>query len=80
MNVFVLQIKTSGIPADIFDMKDLTIVDFSHNSLKEVPPNLDHARCAIVLNLSHNVIENIPNQVRDCVGILFMHYVICEHG
>lgn len=44
-------------------MKDLTIIDFSHNSLKDVPANLEYAKCTIVLNLSHNNIENIPNQV-----------------
>lgn len=44
-------------------MKDLTIIDFSHNALREVPPNLEYAKCAIVLNLSHNNIENIPNAV-----------------
>jgi len=57
------QIKTSGIPTDIFRMKDLTIIDFSHNSLRDVPANLEYAKCTIVLNLSHNNIENIPNQV-----------------
>uniref|UniRef100_A0A914W4B2 Gelsolin-like domain-containing protein n=1 Tax=Plectus sambesii TaxID=2011161 RepID=A0A914W4B2_9BILA len=57
------QVKTSGIPNDIFRMKDLTIIDFSHNSLREVPPNLEYAKGAIVLNLGHNTIENIPNQV-----------------
>ncbi|CAJ0580694.1 unnamed protein product, partial [Mesorhabditis spiculigera] len=56
-------IKTSGIPTDIFRMKDLTIIDFSHNHLREVPPNLEYAKGAIVLNLSHNKIENVPNQV-----------------
>lgn len=44
-------------------MKDLTIIDFSHNSLRDVPANLEYAKCAIVLNLSHNNIENVPNQV-----------------
>lgn len=64
-NILIInfQIKTSGIPTDIFNMQDLTIVDFSHNSLKDVPPNLDHTKGAIVLNLSHNFIETIPNQV-----------------
>lgn len=57
------QIKTSGIPTDIFRMKDLTIIDFSHNALREVPPNLEYAKCAIVLNLSHNIIETVPNAV-----------------
>lgn len=45
-------------------MKDLTIIDFSHNSLREVPPNLEYAKGAIVLSLSNNNIENIPNGVR----------------
>ena len=53
-------------------MKDLTVIDFSHNSLKEVPPNLDRANGAIVLNLSHNLIENIPNQVRRIVFLRFL--------
>lgn len=44
-------------------MKNLTVIDFSHNLLRDVPANLEYARCAIVLNLSHNNIENIPNQV-----------------
>lgn len=44
-------------------MKDLTIIDFSHNSLRDVPLNLEQAKCAIVLNLSNNNIENVPNQV-----------------
>uniref|UniRef100_A0A915EFA2 Chaoptin n=1 Tax=Ditylenchus dipsaci TaxID=166011 RepID=A0A915EFA2_9BILA len=57
------EIKTSGIPTDIFRMKDLTIIDFSNNSLRDVPSNLEYAKCAIVLNLSHNKIENVPNQV-----------------
>lgn len=55
--------KTAGIPTDIFRMKDLTIIDFSHNQLREVPPNLEYAKGAIVLNLSYNNIESIPNQV-----------------
>uniref|UniRef100_A0A5S6QHV9 Gelsolin-like domain-containing protein n=1 Tax=Trichuris muris TaxID=70415 RepID=A0A5S6QHV9_TRIMR len=57
------QIKISGIPTDIFDMQDLTVIDFSHNNLKETPPNLDRARSAIVLNLSCNMMESIPSQL-----------------
>ncbi|KHN73472.1 Protein flightless-1 -like protein [Toxocara canis] len=67
------QIKTSGIPTDIFRMKDLTIIDFSHNSLREVPPNLEYAKCAIVLNLSYNKIENIPNAVfSNLIDLLYL--------
>lgn len=57
------QLKTSGIPTDIFNMQDLTVVDFSHNALKDVPSNLDKAKGVVVLNLSHNNIETIPNQL-----------------
>lgn len=64
------QVKTAGIPTDIFRMKDLTIIDFSHNQLREVPPNLEYAKGAIVVNLSHNNIESIPNQVGLCVFYL----------
>ncbi|KAI6200973.1 hypothetical protein M3Y96_00791600 [Aphelenchoides besseyi] len=67
------QIKTSGIPTDIFRMKDLTIIDFSHNSLRDVPSNVEYAKCAIVLNLSHNNIETIPNQVfNNLIDLIFI--------
>jgi Leucine-rich repeat (LRR) protein len=67
------QIKTSGIPTDIFRMKDLTIIDFSNNSLRDVPSNLEYAKCAIVLNLSHNNIESIPNQVfSNLIDLIFL--------
>ncbi|VDP04031.1 unnamed protein product [Heligmosomoides polygyrus] len=67
------QVKTAGIPTDIFRMKDLTIIDFSHNQLREVPPNLEYAKGAIVVNLSHNNIESIPNQVfSNLIDLLFL--------
>ncbi|VDM71067.1 unnamed protein product, partial [Strongylus vulgaris] len=67
------QVKTAGIPTDIFRMKDLTIIDFSHNQLREVPPNLEYAKGAIVLNLSYNNIETIPNQVfSNLIDLLFL--------
>lgn len=53
-------------------MKDLTIIDFSSNSLRDVPSNLEYAKCTIVLNLSHNNIENIPNQV--CCILMLLAY------
>ncbi|KAI1729403.1 gelsolin repeat domain-containing protein [Ditylenchus destructor] len=67
------EIKTSGIPTDIFRMKDLTIIDFSHNSLRDVPSNLEYAKCAIVLNLSHNKIENLPTQIfSNLIDLIFL--------
>ncbi|CAI4229081.1 unnamed protein product [Auanema sp. JU1783] len=67
------QVKTAGIPTDIFKMKDLTIIDFSHNTLRDVPPNLEYAKGAIVLNLSHNNIESIPNQVfSNLIDLIFL--------
>ncbi|PVD37897.1 hypothetical protein C0Q70_00499 [Pomacea canaliculata] len=37
--------------------------DLSHNNLREVPPELENAKSVLVLNLSHNEIEMIPNQL-----------------
>lgn len=54
-------------------MKDLTIIDFSHNSLRDVPSNVEYAKCAIVLNLSHNNIENIPNPIfNNLIDLIFL--------
>lgn len=72
----VFQIKTSGIPTDIFRMKDLTIIDFSHNSLRDVPSNMEYAKCAIVLNLGHNNIESIPPQVSVCLKDYVCRYML----
>lgn len=66
-------LKTAGIPTDIFRMKDLTIIDLSRNQLREVPPNMEYAKGAIVLNLSHNNIESIPNAVlANLIDLLFL--------
>ncbi|XP_074638252.1 protein flightless-1 homolog [Acropora palmata] len=57
------QLKNSGIPSDIFGLEDLLTIDFSHNQLKEVPPELENAKALIVLSLSHNKISVISNQL-----------------
>lgn len=47
-------IKTSGVPAELFDLDELTTVDLSHNKLKSIPDGLSKARNLLVLNLSYN--------------------------
>lgn len=54
LNVRQNNIKTSGVPPDLFKLEELTTLDFSHNNLKEVPEGLESARSLLVLNLSHN--------------------------
>ncbi|XP_076458808.1 protein flightless-1 homolog isoform X1 [Babylonia areolata] len=57
------KLTDAGVPQQLFALSDLSIVDLSHNNLKEVPPELENARSVLVLNLSHNEIEMIPNQL-----------------
>nr|CAD7455146.1 unnamed protein product [Timema tahoe] len=66
LNIRHNRVKTSGIPAELFRLEELTTLDLSHNNMKEVPEGLERARSLLVLNLSHNHIESIPNA-------LFMH-------
>lgn len=47
-------IKSSGIPNELFDLDELTTLDLSHNKLKEVPEGLEKAKSLLVLNLSNN--------------------------
>lgn len=47
-------IKSSGIPPELFQLDELTTIDLSHNKLKEVPDGLEKAKNLLVLNLSHN--------------------------
>ncbi|KAK7111739.1 protein flightless-1 homolog [Littorina saxatilis] len=57
------KLTDAGVPKKLFGLQDLSIVDLSHNNLREVPPELENAKSVLVLNLSHNEIEMIPNQL-----------------
>lgn len=54
LNIRHNRVKSSGIPAQLFHLEDLTTLDLSHNVLKDVPEGLERARSLLVLNLSHN--------------------------
>ncbi|XP_077590146.1 protein flightless-1 homolog [Stigmatopora nigra] len=56
-------LKNSGVPDDIFQLDDLSVLDLSYNQLTEVPVDLENSRNMLVLNLSHNGIDSIPNQL-----------------
>uniref|UniRef100_A0A4W4EF18 Gelsolin-like domain-containing protein n=1 Tax=Electrophorus electricus TaxID=8005 RepID=A0A4W4EF18_ELEEL len=56
-------LKNSGVPDDIFQLDDLSVLDLSFNQLTEIPRDLENSRNMLVLNLSHNSIDNIPNQL-----------------
>uniref|UniRef100_A0A4W6CB64 Protein flightless-1 homolog n=1 Tax=Lates calcarifer TaxID=8187 RepID=A0A4W6CB64_LATCA len=57
-------LKNSGVPDDIFQLDDLSVLDLSYNQLTEIPRDLENSRNMLVLNLSHNSIDAIPNQLR----------------
>nr|XP_020136818.1 protein flightless-1 homolog [Microcebus murinus] len=56
-------LKNSGVPDDIFKLDDLSVLDLSHNQLTECPRELENAKNMLVLNLGHNSIDAIPNQL-----------------
>uniref|UniRef100_A0A8C1M621 FLII actin remodeling protein n=1 Tax=Cyprinus carpio TaxID=7962 RepID=A0A8C1M621_CYPCA len=56
-------LKNSGVPDDIFQLDDLSVLDLSYNQLTEIPRDLENSRNMLVLNLGHNSIGNIPNQL-----------------
>ncbi|XP_050823815.1 protein flightless-1 homolog isoform X2 [Gopherus flavomarginatus] len=56
-------LKNSGVPDDIFQLDDLSVLDLSYNQLTECPRDLENAKNMLVLNLGHNSIDNIPNQL-----------------
>uniref|UniRef100_A0A3B4YB95 Protein flightless-1 homolog n=1 Tax=Seriola lalandi dorsalis TaxID=1841481 RepID=A0A3B4YB95_SERLL len=56
-------LKNSGVPDDIFQLDDLSVLDLSYNQLTEIPRDLENSRNMLVLNLSHNGIDSIPNQL-----------------
>uniref|UniRef100_A0A674JPS5 Protein flightless-1 homolog n=1 Tax=Terrapene triunguis TaxID=2587831 RepID=A0A674JPS5_9SAUR len=56
-------LKNSGVPDDIFQLDDLSVLDLSYNQLTECPRELENAKNMLVLNLGHNSIDNIPTQL-----------------
>lgn len=54
LNIGHNNIKSSGIPVDLFRLDELSTLDLSFNKLKEIPEGLDKAKGLLVLNLSHN--------------------------
>lgn len=57
------KLNNGGVPSNLFKLEELLVLDFSHNQLKMVPPELEQTTSLLVLNLSHNEIESIPNQL-----------------
>lgn len=49
------QIKTSGVPNELFNLFELTTLDLSRNKLKEVPEGLEKAKSLLSLNLANNM-------------------------
>uniref|UniRef100_A0A8D2LX33 Protein flightless-1 homolog n=1 Tax=Varanus komodoensis TaxID=61221 RepID=A0A8D2LX33_VARKO len=56
-------LKNSGVPDDLFQLEDLSVLDLSYNQLTEVPRELENAKNMLVLSLKHNSIDSIPNQL-----------------
>lgn len=54
LNLAKNNIKSSGVPPELFRLDELTTLDLSHNKLKDVPDGLEKAKNVLVLNLSHN--------------------------
>lgn len=52
-------IHNSDIPPELFTLKSLEIIDFSHNNLTDVPKNIESCPALTTLNLSNNKIDNI---------------------
>ena len=48
------KLKKEGIPYSLFDLEELTTLDFSHNALDQCPPNIHNAKTLLVLNVAFN--------------------------
>jgi len=72
VNVSHNMLRDSGLPSDLFKVKDLATLDLSCNELTKVPEDLFHAKNIIVLSLSNNRITSIP-------GALFVNLSGVQH-
>ena len=48
------KLQKEGIPYALFDLEELTTLDFSHNNLDSCPENIHRAKALLVLNVAHN--------------------------
>uniref|UniRef100_A0AAZ3QXN2 Gelsolin-like domain-containing protein n=1 Tax=Oncorhynchus tshawytscha TaxID=74940 RepID=A0AAZ3QXN2_ONCTS len=56
-------LKNSGVPDDIFQLDDLSVLVRRSVCLSVYPRDLENSKNMLVLNLSHNSIDAIPNQL-----------------
>ncbi|CAL4062789.1 unnamed protein product [Meganyctiphanes norvegica] len=74
LNVRHNKLNRAGIPSDLFEMEDLTTLDFSHNNLSEIPEGIEEAKSLLVLNISDNQLEEITAQLFvNCTDLLYLN-------
>uniref|UniRef100_A0A2P2I1Y5 Protein flightless-1-like n=1 Tax=Hirondellea gigas TaxID=1518452 RepID=A0A2P2I1Y5_9CRUS len=68
------RLQHDNIDDDLFQLSDLTTLDLSANNMRSVPPGLENAKSLLVLNLSENLLEEIPSQVFvNCTDLLYLN-------
>lgn len=70
-------IHDSGLPPDVFSIRDLVTLDLSHNNLTRVPEELPNARNIIVLSFSHNSITSVPGTVSGWLCLCLPYHRYC---
>jgi Leucine-rich repeat (LRR) protein len=53
-------LRDSGLPSELFTLKELHTLDMSYNNLTKIPDELLKSKSLIVLDLSHNKVSTIP--------------------
>ena len=76
MNASHNALRDSGLPSDLFKVKELVTLDLSHNSLTKVPEDMVKAKNLIVISLSHNKISSMPGNV-SCFSVYCLHVLHC---
>lgn len=66
-------INNNGLPTELFNLEELSVLDLSHNCLNNVPSDLEKCKNLLVLNLSNNSIETIPNPL--FINLTDLHFL-----
>jgi Leucine-rich repeat (LRR) protein len=72
VNVAHNNLRDSGLPSELFTLKELHTLDMSYNNLTKIPDELLKSKSLIVVDLSHNKVSTIP-------GALFIQLTGVEY-
>ena len=66
--------KLKEVPKEVFQFKNLQILNLSKNSLKEIPSQIEQLKNLQYFNASHNNLKRIPPQIGSLENLVHINF------